>query len=168
MSGRLVFWCMAVSVGIVMILARAQIGAIFPPDDYAQDWYGWLVNQTSHVALGVLIVLVGALIGRALIGEYPYRLELAAIALAYVLIFEAVVQPWAGSDTVQDVAFMAYGAGGALAVFREVQPGRVEVHGHLWLAALVVAVVLLHLAAGVWVRDRKSTRLNSSHSGSIS
>ena len=82
MSGRVLFWCMAVSVGIVMILARAQIGAIFPPDDYAQDWYGWLVNQTSHVALGVLIVLVGALIGRALIGEYPYRLELAAIALA--------------------------------------------------------------------------------------
>ena len=62
------------------------------------------------------------------------------------------MQPWAGSDTVQDVAFMGYGAGGALVVFREVQPGRVEVHGHLCLAALVVAVVVLHLAAGVWVR----------------
>jgi cellobiose-specific phosphotransferase system component IIC len=153
MDGRLVFWCMAVSVAAVMILARRQIGPMFPPDDYARDWYGWLVNQTSHVALGVLIVLVAAMIGRALIGEYPYRLELAAIALAYVLIFEVLVQPWNGADTVQDVAFMGvYGVGGALLVFREIEPGRVEVVSDLWLAALVAAVVVLHLVAGVWVR----------------
>lgn len=152
MSGRVVFWCMAVSVAAVMVLARAQIGAVFPPDDYACDWYGWLVNQTSHVALGVLIVLVAALIGRALIGEYPYRLELAAIAFAYVLIFELYIQRIDGGDTAQDVAFMAYGAGGSLVVFREVRPGDVEVRGHLWLAGVVVIWVVVHLAAGVWER----------------
>ena len=152
MDGRVVFWALAVSVAVLMILARKPIGAVLPPDDYPRDWYGWLVNQTSHVALGVLIVLVAAMIGRALLGEYPYRAELACIALAYVLIFELVVQPWAGSDTMQDVAFMGYGAGGSLLVFREVDPGEVEVSGDLWIAALVVAVVVLHLAVGVVVR----------------
>ena len=154
-DGRATFFGLAAFVAIVMILTRNRLARVFAPDDYPGDWYGWTVNQTSHVAIGVLIVLVAALIGRALMGEYPLRVELFILALLYVLIFELVVQPWTGWDTVQDIAFMGvYGAGGSLWVFREVRPGQIEVSGDLWVAAVVVAVVLVHLAVGVALRVR--------------
>lgn len=142
-------------VTIHPVAALPVLLAMLVPDNYDCDPYGWIVNQTSHVALGVLIVLVAALVGRWLIGEYPYRIELFLIALAYVLLFELVVQPWNGSDTAHDITFMGiYGAGGALLVFREVRPGQVEVSGDLWLAALVAVVVVVHLAVGAALRWR--------------
>lgn len=152
---RLAFYLIAALVAGAILLCRGWLLAMFKPDNYDCDPYGWIVNQTSHVALGVLIVLVAALVGRWLLGEYPYRIELFLIALAYVLLFELVVQPWNGADTAHDITFMGiYGAGGALLVFREVRPGQVEVSGDLWLAALVAVVVVLHLAVGAALRWR--------------
>ena len=152
---RLAFYLIAVLVAGGILLCRGWLLAMLEPDNYDCDPYGWIVNQTSHVALGVLIVLVAALVGRGLLGEYPYRIELFLIALAYVLIFELAVQPWNGADTAHDITFMGiWGAGGALLVFREVRPGQVEVSGDLWLAFAVAAAVVVHLAAGAALRWR--------------
>ena len=152
---RLAFYIIAALVAGAILLCRGWLLAMLKPDNYDCDPYGWIVNQTSHVALGVLIVLVAALVGWWLLGEYPYRIELFLIALAYVLIFELVVQPWSAADTAHDITFMGiYGAGGALVVFREVQPGNVDVSGDLWLAFAVAAAVVVHLAVGAALRWR--------------
>lgn len=76
----------------------------FAPDAQAGDAYGWLVNQTSHWALGVLLVWLG--------DRFTTRRRAALIAGAGFLAWEAA-QIYAGgalADSAADAAFVALGA----------------------------------------------------------
>lgn len=147
---RAAFWGIAAGVSLAMFLARKALLRFFSPDSYSRDPYGFLVNQVSHLALGIAMILCIALAGYWTQGEYPYRWEMWGIAAGLILQFELTVQRWSGSDTVHDVLFMAgYGAGGAALTFHEATPGLLTLTGDPITAVGIAAIAALHLAVGI-------------------
>lgn len=79
---------------------------IFPPDDFRDDWYGFLTNQMAH-ALGV--GMVGGLALMPFLG--PYIAPVAVFA-AYFLLWEVWRQKLGAgvADALQDSACVMAGA----------------------------------------------------------
>lgn len=133
--------------GLVSWLRR-----VWAQDDFADDWYGWLTNQVSHVSLGLLLAI--GVSGAALLtlGEFPAK-WLAWLACAAVYAGLEAVRGWTGWDSLEDWVFVAcYGAGGAFLLFTEVEPGLpilfIDFGGLPW----VLALPAVHLALGAYLR----------------
>lgn len=149
---RSVWWGVAVTVVISMLMARAALTAVFTPDDMPRDWYGWMTNQSSHLVLGALLTLIASMAGLLILGEYPYRVEIAVMVLLLILTFEIGVQPLNGLDTLNDALFMAYGAIGALLVCKEVEAGGVELFFNPTMALALAGLAVGHLIGGIVTR----------------
>lgn len=124
----------------------------FPQDDFADDWYGWLTNQVSHIGLGLLLAVGVSGITLLTLGEFPDK-RLAWLACALLYLGLELLRGWSGWDTVEDWLFVAcYGAGGAFILFTEVEPGLavlfVDFGGLPW----VLALPAIHLAFGAYLR----------------
>lgn len=152
MDGRIAWYGMAFLIVAGMMLARAPLAEWIKPDAFAARPYGWVTNQVAHIALGVAIVTATALVGWGLLREYPYRLEIGLVAVAFVVAFEIGVQGWQGRDTVEDCAFMLYGIGGSLWAFQEAEAGAVEVDGNPLIVAAFISAAVAHLVWGAWAR----------------
>jgi hypothetical protein len=127
--------------------------SLFEPDDFLDDWYGWLTNQVSHIGVGVKLAFLMCLGAFVVTGELPYRVDVFAVCLLGYVFFELYFQGWQGFDTVDDTVFVvAYGAGAPLYAFHEVSVGSLEVMGVLTDLIPFFAVATIHLACGVAFR----------------
>ena len=100
------------------------------PDDFANDWYGWLTNQCGHIVLGLGAGLVVPIWGPV------------TMAAFYWLVVEVVLQRnrlW--RDSIMDTFFVM--AGGSLLPAYDI--------GHLQ-ALTVAAIAGCMLGFGVWKR----------------
>lgn len=110
---------------------------IFPPDDFRNDWYGWMTNQMAH-ALGV--GTVGGLALMPFLGPY---IAPVAVFVAYFLLWEVWRQKLGAgvADALQDSACVM--AGASIICGYEV--------GY-WTAWGAVAVLAVFLLIGVFRR----------------
>lgn len=106
------------------------------PDDFKDDWYGWLTNQCGHVVLG-LAVSVSAYYAGAWLLYAPFFS--AFLYWLLVEFFGQSVKLW--RDSIADTLFVMLGACVLPAYDR----------GDLTLA-IVFAVAALGFAYGVWRR----------------
>ena len=126
---------------------------ILEADDFANDWYGWVTNQLGHIALGVFLVFVAALVGFLHVGEMPQKVAIYALILTGYVCFELGVQGWRGWDTIEDTVFTAgYGAGAILAGFTEIEAGQPHLAVNILGVAPFFAISALHLFAGAMYR----------------
>jgi hypothetical protein len=131
--------------------------SLFEPDDFLDDWYGWLTNQVSHIGVGVKLAFLMCLGAFVVTGELPYRVDVFAVCFLGYVFFELYFQGWQGFDTVDDTVFVvAYGAGAPLYAFHEVNVGSLEVMGVLTDLIPFFAVATIHLACGVAFRYYRS------------
>lgn len=81
------------------------------PDDFAGSAYGFIANQISHFAFGVIAPMLTVWGWQFFVTQYPPE---NAIALAWIVGFATVwemgVHRWRGLDTVLDVFFFGGGA----------------------------------------------------------
>ena len=124
----------------------------FKASSFESDSYGFLTNQIGHTlfvgALGVFLLAVPFWV---IVGEYPFRWQLfLAIVVGYV-VFE-FRQGFRGWDTIEDTAFVSYGAGGSLYASLETTAPHFDVDA-LKLVPFVT-VFLIHLGVGSYVRVR--------------
>jgi hypothetical protein len=125
------------------------------PDDFRNDWRGYVVNQFGHAALGVLMVFAISTSWVWVAGEYPHKEAIALIVLvAYLGVIELAVQGWRGWDTLEDTAFTGYGVAMPLLAFSEAQPGILT--GSILDAAGIFFMGFFHLMAGAIWRARQS------------
>lgn len=124
----------------------------FAQDDFADDWYGWLTNQISHIGLGIALSLAVSAIWFFAAGEFPHKLTAWALCLVGYSATE-VIRGWRWRDSLEDVAFVcAYGAGGALLLFSEVTPGSPLLIVSVSDILPTVAIASAHLGWGVFLR----------------
>ena len=110
---------------------------IFAPDDFADDWYGYLTNQSGHA------YLVGCPL--ALIVSPWWGLVAAPIIIAvcYGIIWELIVQhgrDW--RDSLEDTVHVMAGASVICAA----------ISGDIWTVAGCLAAQAVLLGIGVWRR----------------
>lgn len=124
----------------------------FAQDDFAGDWYGWLTNQISHIALGVLLSLVVSVAWFFLLGEFPVKqIGWALVTGLYVAL--EVVRGWAGRDSFEDTVFACgYGSGGAFLVFTEYRIGQPALTLNVTDVLPILAIACAHLIAGSILR----------------
>lgn len=124
----------------------------FPQDEFADDWYGWLTNQISHLSFGVMVALVSSVCWFYVYGEFPVKVYLWPLVAALYVAIECV-RDWTGWDSFEDTVFFAgYGVGGALLVFSEVTPGEPALIVSAFDVVPIIGLACVHLAAGVYVR----------------
>jgi hypothetical protein len=121
----------------------------FEQDDFRGDWYGWLTNQCSHIALGLFLAGAVSLIWFVMAGEMPRKWAGWAACLGLYLSLE-LVRGWHGWDSFEDTAFTAgYGSGGAFILFSEIRVGDPVLAFDLQLASGIASVAAGHLVWGV-------------------
>lgn len=126
-------------------------------DSFPDDWYKWASNQGTHFTLGVAAACLGTVLWVHVAGEFPDKLWLFVSIAAIYAAFELAFQGWKGWDTVEDWIFVSvYGAGNAVLVFTEIQPGLLAATAHLDKAALGFGMFFGHLAAGIAWRLRRT------------
>ena len=126
---------------------------MFTPDDFKDDWYGYLTNQISHVGLGLFLVWFVCAVSFLALGELPYKLALFfSISVLYFL-YEMTFQGWRRFDTIEDTMFVAgYGAGGTVLAFSEFLVGTSLVAFDVYAPAYVILTMAIHLLVGCSVR----------------
>lgn len=127
---------------------------LFPKDNFAGDWYGWLTNQISHIALGVFIAIWVAGLSYLITGEFPVKWA-GWLSCAGIYAVAEVVRGWNGVDTVEDWTFVSvYGAGGGFMAFSEVTPGEPLLVVSLGDVVFLLSFMVCHLIVGVLGRSR--------------
>ena len=133
------------------------------PDDFYADGYGFTTNQTSHaVAIGFLgFVYTSTLFYFLLFGEFPYKTHIAAFSAIGYLVFELVTQGWKKWDTIEDWWFVnVYGVWGPLSTFSEVEVGSPKISADLFAPLPFIALLVVHLWAGSYVREKRKNVSN--------
>ncbi|MDZ7906412.1 MAG: hypothetical protein U5N55_12000 [Cypionkella sp.] len=111
--------------------------SLFPPDDFANDWYGYATNQAGHA------LIIGSPSAMILAPWLGYVATPVIVALVYGIVWEWIVQGgrlW--RDSVEDTAHVMTGASlicGALA------------YGY-WVVVVCLVAWLCLLAFGVYRR----------------
>lgn len=127
---------------------------LFPQDDFAGNWYGWLTNQISHIGLGVLLTIISCGVYFHLAGEFPVKWQAWALISALYL-WSEVARGWAGWDSVEDSVFVClYGSGGAFLAFSEVTRGSPVLVTDLTACIMLASIMAVHLAVGTYTRGR--------------
>ena len=119
--------------------------------NFKGDWYGWLTNQVSHASLGVFLTWIACVICYIFIGDLPYKFNVfTALAFAYI-VWELVIQEWAGWDSVEDFLFViVYGVGGTLLAFSQIVGPTVIFN--VFGAMPIFSIFVVHLILGVCYR----------------
>jgi hypothetical protein len=125
----------------------------FPQDDFADDWYGWLTNQISHLGLGVFLAMAVSAVWFAVDGEFPIKWHAWGLIVLGYGALEAVRPGGTIRDALEDIAFVClYGAGGAFLVFTEVSPGQPHLVLSISDVLPVLGIAAAHIGGGVWRR----------------
>ena len=126
-----------------------MIMGLIKPNAFLDDWYGWLTNQASHMALGVFLAFSACVAVYFVVGEFPYRADVFAVCLLGYVAFELLTQGWQGYDTIEDTVFVVgYGVGAPLASFHEISVGSPNVSADLGALVVFFAAAAIHLAFG--------------------
>lgn len=134
-----------------------KVTTLTEPDEFLDDWYGWLTNQISHICLGVFLAFVICAACYIAYGEMPYRLAVYGVIATGYLAFELLVQGWRGRDTIEDSVFtVGYGASAVLASFSEIRAGSPIVALDIMALLPFFAIAVLHLISGVWFRRKRN------------
>jgi hypothetical protein len=133
------------------------MGQLFTPDDFKDDWYGYLTNQVSHVGLGIFLVWFVCALSYSMFGELPMKWAIFfSISILYFL-FEMTFQGWRRFDTIEDTIYVAvYGAGGTVLSFTEFVGGKTLVVFDVFAPILVISTFISHLIIGCVVRWYRS------------
>ena len=130
-----------------------KLAQMIEADAFPRDWYGWITNQASHIALGVFAVFFISVAAFMIDGQFPYRDAVFLWCLAAYVSFEIITQGWHGFDTVEDTVFVVgYGVGAPLAAFQEIQAGQSGVALDVMALLPFFIVATVHLAFGVIYR----------------
>lgn len=123
------------------------------PDSYSKDWYGYLTNQVSHLALGFATACVMSNLHFMVFGEFAEKWALwFAIAVCYAT-FELTGQGWRGKDTIEDWIFVSvYGAGVPIAVFSEIEKGNPDLVLNSRVVVPIICFIVAHLIGGIVAR----------------
>ncbi len=125
----------------------------FTPDDFRYNWYGYASSQLGHIGLGVAYAWGVAAVTFVVLGEFPSKPQAWLVVAVVYSAFELLWQRWNGLDTVEDIIFLVvYGAGGALTVFSEIEPGNPVLQMHIAAPAYFAIFAVTHLAIGTAYR----------------
>lgn len=132
---------------------RAIISELKRPDDFGKDWYGYATNQLAHFVLGFSTACALSFAHLYVFGEFSDKVALwALIALLYAG-WELIIQKSSRCDAIEDWTFYAvYGAGGAIFLFNEVEPGKPDLITSMEYIPPFMVVFYGHLITGVVVR----------------
>lgn len=123
------------------------------PDAFLDDWYGWLTNQISHIALGVFMAFIVCAAYYVAAGEFPVKSLVWLFVLMFYAGIEFFKQRFVGFDTIEDIVFViGYGASAVLAGFAEIDPGNPYVALNVVSLLPFFAVSICHMVAGVAYR----------------
>lgn len=124
---------------------------LIEPDNFKNNWYGWITNQCGHVILGQML-FIGFMVIALLHGEFASKnLVWGGIAIGYA--FWELLQRGAKWDGLEDFIFVCgYGAGIPAMMFREVTPGSSLLTGDLLAVLPVIGLFAFHATAGVVFR----------------
>lgn len=122
-------------------------------DDFSSDWYGYATNQLSHFVLGFTAACVFSALHFWSFGEFAEKGALwFTIAFTYA-IWELGVQRWRGLDSIEDwVFYSVYGAGAAILLFNETEPGSPILTTSMEYTPPFMALLYGHLAIGIVAR----------------
>ncbi len=123
------------------------------PEDFRDDWYGWVTNKISHIALGFMLAAVPSAIWLSGNGEFPQKAWLWPLIALAVAAFQIGAQGWNGWDTIEDWTFIAvFGAGQTVAVFTQFYPQDGILTVSIWHGLPFWAIITAWLVAGAWQR----------------
>lgn len=134
-----------------------MIQELFRPDDFREDWYGYLTNQISHITLGAASSLVLAVLFFFIHGEYPVRWTVVWMVFTAYVFKEACIDQWAGVDTIEDVVFVCfYGSGASVLSFSELAVGEMNLIFYPPSLSLAALLIIAHLGLGCLWRHRNA------------
>lgn len=127
--------------------------SIFTPDNFKNDWYGWITNQWGHALLGQVIFGL-VMLASLEIGEFASRLHVwVSITLVYMLWEFATHKKGYWWDSVEDCIFVClYGAGWIAFAFSEVKAGSPAFYGNALAIIPIIGLFAFHSALGVLLR----------------
>lgn len=131
------------------------------PNDYGKDWYGFATNQIAHASIGIFLTWLVCVASWWISGDLPDRIDVfLGIAFVYAA-KEIFLDRWQGRDTVEDFVFVvAYGAGGTLLAFQQIEPRSDIVTLKITEALPVLAVFSLHLFVGIVERVKGAVNVD--------
>lgn len=130
---------------------------IFTQDSFRTDWYGYLTNQVSHVALGTIFTWAATVFCLATIGEFPYKAHLFMALAGMYLLYELLYQGWHKWDTIEDwVFFSLYGVGGTVLTFHEFDVGSSLATFDINAPRFIFPIIGVHLLIGCLIRWRRN------------
>ena len=127
--------------------------SLLTPDNFKNNWYGWIANQWSHALLGQMLFGIIMLCSMHF-GEFASRLDVwIAIALGYAG-WEVITHKngfwW---DSVEDFIFVCiYGAGWVAFAFHEVTIGSTKFFGDAMTIAPIIGFFAFHSIMGIALR----------------
>lgn len=131
---------------------------IFTQDSFRDDWYGYLTNQVSHVALGTIFTWAATVFALAVAGEFPYKAHLFLVLSGLYLFYEILYQGWAKWDTIEDwIFFSLYGVGGTVLTFDEFDKGSSLATFDISAPTLIFPIIGAHLLVGIFIRWRRAS-----------
>lgn len=130
------------------------IQRLFPNESFPGDWYGWLTNQISHIALGMLLAAIVSGGFYLAAGEFPVKIwAWMFCAISYAIL--ELIRPGELLDSIEDWVFVAvYGSGASLLAFTEVMPGSPELVVNMSDLPMICGAAIAHLGAGAYYRGR--------------
>ena len=139
-------------VGIISELGKA--------DNFRYDWYGYATNQMAHGLFGFLFACFVSYAGFLLYGEFCDKEAILGIVFGvYILVEFLQVNQKNIWDSIEDtIFFVFYGAGSAILLFSEVEPGSTAVKTDLTNAIYVSLIITIHLLTGIVCRAYNKTR----------
>lgn len=130
------------------------MASLFKPDNFARNWIGYVGNQSGHLLTGATSYVYLHVAYLWKFETLAYRWHVTAICLVGYLIWEAVINEWAGWDSVEDTVFFAgYGAGiPSLCVLGTETVDGVSLDPDLGLLTCLITFVWFHLCVGMFIR----------------
>lgn len=126
---------------------------IFEPDNYKNNWYGWITNQCGHMVLGQIMFVAAMGLAWFSMSEFPSRNAAWVTITVIYAIFEFVIQRGYKWDSLEDAIFVClYGAGIPAMTLYEIEPGSTMFRGDFMLIIPVVALFCFHATVGVLIR----------------
>lgn len=127
--------------------------SLLTPDNFKDNWYGWVTNQWAHTLLGMILFGVIMLV-TLFFGEFANRSFVwGGIAIGYIfweLVTNRTGKWW---DSVEDFIFVCvYGSGWIAFAFHEVTVGQPFFYGTALAVVPIVSLFAFHTTLGVFLR----------------
>lgn len=127
---------------------------LLTPDNFKNNWYGWITNQWAHVMLGQIMFGLAMVATFLVDGEFASRSYVfACVAFAYIMWESFTYKVGKFWDAIEDCCFVVvYGAGWIAACFNEVIEGQSSFLGDIYSVLPIVGLFAFHTTLGVFFR----------------